>query len=345
MIFRQLFDSVSSTYSYLIASRHGGEALIIDPVLEKVDRYLQLVRELDLHLVKSIETHLHADHITGSASLRDRTHCVTVMGEQTKADVVGMRVADGDAIEIEGLRLEALYTPGHTDDSYSFLMDDRVFTGDTLLIRGTGRTDFQNGDSRAQYDSIFNKLLKLPDATLVYPAHDYKGDTVSTIAEEKRYNPRLQVRSPDAYAELMGNLKLPNPKMMDVAVPANMHIGLHQNEIAEKGWALSADAALRVLGRPDTAFVDLRERTERERHGSILGALHVPYPTIQENIGRGGVLHDLAHATGKTIVFYCAYGERSAMAVEAAQNAGIGTARHLSGGLDAWKKAGGTLIT
>ena len=172
MIFRQLFDSVSSTYTYLIASRQGGEALIIDPVLEKVDRYLQLVRELDLKLVKAADTHLHADHVTGLGALRDRTHCITVMGEQTHADVVSMRVTEGECIEIEGLSLDVLYTPGHTDDSYSFLMGDRVFTGDTLLIRGTGRTDFQNGSARAQYDSIFGKLLKLPNETLVYPAHD-----------------------------------------------------------------------------------------------------------------------------------------------------------------------------
>src|SRR6516165_1076475 len=200
MIFRQLFDTTSSTYSYLLASRHGGEALIIDPVLERVDRYLQLVRELDLKLVKAVDTHLHADHVTGLGALRDRTHCITVMGEETKADVVSMRVAEGDRIEIEGLRLDVLYTPGHTDDSYSFVWGDRVFTGDTLLIRGTGRTDFQNGDPRVQYDSIFNKLLKLPEETLVFPAHDYKGDTVSTIGEERAFNPRLQVKSADEYA-------------------------------------------------------------------------------------------------------------------------------------------------
>ena len=192
MIFRQLFDSTSGTYTYILASRPGGEALIIDPVLEKVDRYLQLIRELDLKLVKAVDTHLHADHITGLGALRDRTHCITVMGEQTDADVVSMRVAEGDRVEIEGLRLDVLYTPGHTDDSYSFLLPDRVFTGDTLLIRGTGRTDFQNGDPRAQYNSIFNKLLKLPEATLVYPAHDYKGDTVSTIGEEKLFKSAAQ---------------------------------------------------------------------------------------------------------------------------------------------------------
>ncbi|HLN36795.1 MAG TPA: MBL fold metallo-hydrolase, partial [Xanthobacteraceae bacterium] len=259
MIFRQLFDSTSGTYTYLIASRHGGEALIIDPVLERVDRYLQLVRELDLKLVKAVDTHLHADHVTGLGALRDRTHCITVMGEQTHADVVSMRVAEGDGIEIEGLRLDVLYTPGHTDDSYSYLWGDRVFTGDTLLIRGTGRTDFQNGDPRAQYESLFNKLLKLPDDTMVYPAHDYKGDTVSTIGEEKQFNPRLKVKSIDEYVELMNNLKLPNPKMMDVAVPANMHVGLHQDAIAKKGWALSATDAIALRGRPDVAIVDLRE--------------------------------------------------------------------------------------
>src|SRR6202042_3732133 len=232
MIFRQLFDSTSGTYTYLLASRHGGEALIIDPVLEKVDRYLQLVRELDLRLVKAVDTHLHADHITGLGALRDRTHCITVMGEQSKVDVVSMRVGDGDKLQIEGLALDAIYTPGHTDDSYSFVMRDRVFTGDTLLIRGTGRTDFQNGDPRAQFESIFNKLMKLPDDTLVYPAHDYKGETVSTIGEEREFNPRLKVKSMDDYVALMNSLNLPNPKMMDVAVPANMHVGLHQDEVA-----------------------------------------------------------------------------------------------------------------
>ena len=176
MIFRQLFDSVSSTYTYLIASRRGGEALIIDPVLEKVDRYIQLVDELDLRLVKAVDTHLHADHITGLGALRDRTHCVTVMGERSKVDVVSMRLAEGDNLTIEGVALDVLYTPGHTDDSYSFLMHDRVFTGDTLLIRGTGRTDFQNGSARAQYQSIFGRLLKLPDETMVLASPTICGE-------------------------------------------------------------------------------------------------------------------------------------------------------------------------
>ena len=343
MIFRQLFDSTSGTYTYLLASRRGGEALIIDPVLERVERYLQLVRELDLRLVKAVDTHLHADHVTGLGALRDRTHCITVMGEHTQADVVSMRVAEGDYVGIEGVRLDVLYTPGHTDNSYSFLLADRVFTGDTLLIRGTGRTDFQNGDPRAQYNSIFNKLMKLPDETLVYPAHDYKGESVSTIGEEKNFNPRLRVKSIDEYVDLMNNLKLPNPKMMDVAVPANMRVGLRQEEIARKGWALSAAEAMAMRGRNDVALIDLREKNEREKHGVIPGSLHAPYPDLAENISAGGMLHELAEATGKRIVFYCAYGERSAMAVQAAQDAGLKTACHIEGGVNAWKKANGPL--
>jgi glyoxylase-like metal-dependent hydrolase (beta-lactamase superfamily II)/rhodanese-related sulfurtransferase len=344
MIFRQLFDSVSGTYSYLLASRAGGEALILDPVLEKADRYCQLLRELDLRLVKAVDTHLHADHITGLGELRDRTQCITIMGEQSKADVVSMRVSDGDKVTIEGLSLDVMYTPGHTDDSYSYLMGDRVFTGDTLLIRGTGRTDFQNGSSRAQYESIFNRLLKLPDETLVFPAHDYKGDTVSTIGEERRYNPRLQVRSVDEYIELMANLKLPNPKMMDVAVPANMHVGLHQEELAKQGLALSARDAINVLGRPDILLVDLRETSERAKHGTISGALHAPYPGIAESLKPGGMLREVAAATGRRVVFFCAFGERSAMAVAAAKNAGLANTAHIEGGIDAWKKVGGPMV-
>src|ERR1700693_854496 len=301
MISRQLFDALSSTYCYLLASRPGGEALIIDPVLEKVERHLQPVAELDLKLVKAVDTHLHADHITGLGALRDRTHCITVMGEMSKVDVVSLRVAEGDKLAIEGVARDVIYTPGHTDDSYSFLAGDRVFTGDTLLIRGTGRTDFQNGNARAQYDSIFGRLLKLPDETMVFPAHDYKGDTVSTIGEEKRYNPRLQVRSVDEYVELMNNLKLPNPKLMDVVLPGNMQVGLHQDELAKQGLALSAREAIESLGRPDVLLVDLRENGERARHGTLPGALHAPYPTIGENLRPGGMLRQVAAATGRRI--------------------------------------------
>ena len=247
-------------------------------MLEKVDRYLQLIRELDLRLVKAVDTHLHADHITGLGALRDRTHCITVMGENTKADVVSMRLAEGDKLTIEGVSMDVLYTPGHTDNSYSFLMGDRVFTGDTLLIRGTGRTDFQNGDARVQYESLFGKLLRLPDETLVFPAHDYKGDTVSTIGEEKRYNPRLQVKSIDDYVALMASLNLPNPKMMDVAVPSNMKIGMAQQEIARRGWALSAVTSRRA-GRAAGHRLCRPARGERARRSTAAFPARCTRPT------------------------------------------------------------------
>lgn len=344
MIFRQLFDSTSCTYTYLLASRHGGEALIIDPVLEKVDRYVQLLHDLDLKLIKAVDTHLHADHITGLGALRDKTQCITVMGEQSGVDVVSMRVADGDRIDIEGVSLDVIYTPGHTDDSYSFAMADRVFTGDTLLIRGTGRTDFQRGDARAQYESIFGRLLKLPDRTLVYPAHDYKGDTVSTIGEEKACNPRLQMKSMDEYVELMNNLNLPNPKMMDVAVPANMHMGLAQDDVARRGWAFTPMQAMELIGQRGVVLIDLRERREREKHGIIPGSLHAPYPDLSDNVRPGGLLHELGLTAGNRLLFYCAFGERSAMAVQAAQQAGLASTRHIQGGLEAWRKAGGQTV-
>ena len=343
MLFRQLFDTASGTYSYLLASRPGGEALIIDPVLEKVDRYVALLGDLDLRLIKAIDTHLHADHITALGELRDRTKCITVMGEQTSADVVSMRVGDGEAIDIDGLSLRALYTPGHTDDSYSFVLPDRVFTGDTLLIRGTGRTDFQNGDPRAQYESIFGKLLKLPDEMLIYPAHDYKGDTVSTIGEERRHNPRLQAPSIEAYIQIMNNLHLPNPKMMDVAVPANQHIGRPQKGRGGD-FALEPQAASAAVAQGRSLLVDLREAAERVRRGSIEQALHSPYRELADSLAPGGLLNSLASATGKRLVFFCAYGERSAMAVEAARAAGFADACHVAGGLDAWVKAHPTVL-
>ena len=344
MIFRQLFDFQTLTYTYLIASRRGGEAAIIDPVLDRVERYMQLIDELDLKLVKALDTHVHADHITGLGALRDRTHCITVMSDQSQVDVVSMRVADGDEIDLEGITLKTLYTPGHTDDSVCYLWDDKLFTGDTLFIRGTGRTDFQHGDAGDQYDSIFGKLMTLPDETLVYPGHDYKGDTVSTIAEERAYNPRLQVSSRDEYIDLMNNLHLDNPKMMDVAVPANLAIGLSQDEIADLGWAYNITQAKALEASDQHLLVDLRDDTERERNGVIAGSIHAPYAGLEENVAKGGMLHELAKASGKQLVFYCAYGERSAMAVRAAKDAGLDNTAHLTGGLDAWVAEGAQTV-
>ena len=222
MIFEQLFDKTSSTYTYIISSGKGREALIIDPVIEHSNEYINILEKLQLKLVKVIDTHIHADHITGLNELNKRTNCTRIMGEKSKSEVIDLKIKDDEKINVESIELKAIYTPGHTDCSYSYLMNDRVFTGDTLLINGTGRTDFQNGSAEDAYDSLFNKLLKLPKDTLVYPAHDYNGKKYSTIENEKNNNPRLQVSSKEQYAEIMNNLNLANPKMMDIAVPANV---------------------------------------------------------------------------------------------------------------------------
>ena len=225
MIFRQLFDTKSSTYTYLISSGQGREALIIDPVLENVTEYINVLKELDLKLVKVIDTHIHADHVTGASKLKDITKCSTIMGDHTPADAVEIKVKDEEIIKLDNLEIKALYTPGHTSDSFSFLMNDHLFSGDTLLINGTGRTDFQNGSSKDAYDSIFNKLLKLPNETLLYPAHDYNGKKVSTLGKEKKFNPRLQVNSVDEYIEMMNNLNLKKPNQIDFNVASNLKLG------------------------------------------------------------------------------------------------------------------------
>ena len=225
MLFHQLFDKSSSTYTYLIASAKGREALIIDPVLENIEQYIKLLNDLDLKLVKVIDTHIHADHITAASKLKNKTNCTTIMGEHTPSDAVEVKVKDNEIIYVDKLEIKVIYTPGHTKDSYSFLMDDYLFSGDTLLINGTGRTDFQGGNSEDSYNSIFNRLLKLPEETLLYPAHDYNGQTVSTIGKEKKFNPRLQVNSVNEYINIMNNLNLSKPKLMDINVASNIKLG------------------------------------------------------------------------------------------------------------------------
>ena len=222
MIFNQLFDKKSHTYTYIISSGKGQEALIIDPVIEKTNEYLEVLKDLELKLVKVIDTHIHADHVSGLNELNKKTHCIRIMGESSPSEVIDIKVKDNEKIKIENIELTSIHTPGHTNCSYSFLMKDRVFTGDTLLINGTGRTDFQGGNAKDQYNSIFNNLLKLPEETLVYPAHDYNGKKFSTIIQEKNNNPRLQVNSLNEYEEIMNNLKLARPKTMNVNIPANI---------------------------------------------------------------------------------------------------------------------------
>ena len=225
MIFKQVFDTKTSTYTYLIASAKGREAIIIDPVIENVNEYIQLLKDLDLKLVKVIDTHIHADHVTGASKLKEVTNCSTLMGEHTPADAVEIKVKDDELINVDGLNIRSIYTPGHTSESYSFLLDNYLFSGDALLINGTGRTDFQNGSSKESYYSIFDKLLKLPEETLLYPGHDYNGEKASTIGKEKKFNPRLQVKSVDEYVEIMSNLNLSKPEMMDSNVSKNIRLG------------------------------------------------------------------------------------------------------------------------
>jgi len=334
VIFRQIFDSVSSTYTYLIASGRGREALIIDPVLEKVDQYINLLNQLDLKLVKVIDTHIHADHISGIAELRDKTNCVTVMGNKTPADVVAMRVSDEEIIKIDGIDLQALYTPGHTSESFSFLMGDRVFTGDTLLIRGTGRTDFQNGDPKDSYNSIFNKLLKLPDQTLVYPAHDYKGEMVSTILEERQFNPRLQVKSVEEYVDIMNNLNLPDPKMMDVAVPSNLKLGIDLNR-QKVNNGIEPEEFNKIKKEENTVLIDLREQNEIDKEGKLYNSNIVPFPSMHDYIEK-----NKDSLKNKKILFYCAHGHRSTLAVQISKSYNFGNCFHLIGGLEKWKKKG-----
>lgn len=229
MIFRQFFDSPSSTYTYLVGSGVGREALIIDPVKEQAEQYLTAIAQLDLKLVRAIDTHTHADHITALGDLRDATACITLMGEFTQAECVSDHVRDGEPLDVDGIRLRAIYTPGHTNESFSFVLNPEhpqgVFTGDVLLIRGSGRTDFQGGDPHRSWDSIVNKLFSLPDDTLVWPAHDYKGWTASSIGEERAHNPRIAGKTEAEYVAIMEGLNLPDPKMMDIAVPANLACG------------------------------------------------------------------------------------------------------------------------
>jgi len=331
MIFRQLFDSVSSTYTYLIGSRAGGEALIIDPVLEKVDSYIKLLEQLDVKLVKVIDTHIHADHISGIAELRDRTNCITIMGDATKADVVSMRVADNDIIKLEKLELKSLYTPGHTDDSFSFMMNDRIFSGDTLLIRGTGRTDFQNGDPYDSYNSIFERLLKLPENTLLFPAHDYNGNTVSTIGEEKKFNPRLQVNSAEEYVKIMNNLNLSNPKMMDVAVPTNQQLGINI-ERQKKINGLDVDEFNHKIKSEEYQLIDLREINEIQKIGTIKNSLNIPFQDFLDSIKTN------SSKFNKNLLLFCAIGERSTLASQVIKSYNIINSYHLVGGFKEWIK-------
>ena len=332
MLFRQFFDTTSSTYTYLIANKKGAEACIIDPVLEHIENYLKAIKDLDLKLVKVIDTHVHADHVSGISKLRDKTQCIACMGKsQNASEIVSMEVSDNEKFKVGDLELRALFTPGHTDDSYCFLLNDKIFTGDTLLIGGTGRTDFQNGNAEDQYNSLFNVVLKLDDSVLVYPAHDYKGETVSTIGFERKTNPRLQVKSKQEYVDLMSSLNLPNPKLMDIVVPKNRKHGVPL-EIQMQFNGINVQQLKTMMNQKKVKLIDVREDFEIQRDGLIEKSIQVPYTQIEnffQNI-------ELSQSTDQ-FVLYCHSGQRTYLALQKLKNSNI---YHLAGGILNWIEAG-----
>ena len=332
MLFRQFFDKTSSTYTYLIAHKKGAEACIIDPVLEHIENYLKAIKDLNLKLVKVIDTHVHADHVSGISKLRDKTQCITCMGKsQNASEIVSMEVSDNEKLKIGDLELRALFTPGHTDDSYCFLLNDKIFTGDTLLIGGTGRTDFQNGNAEDQYNSLFNVVLKLDDSVLVYPAHDYKGETVTTIGFERKTNPRLQVKSKQEYVDLMSSLNLPNPKLMDIVVPKNRKHGVSL-EIQMQFNGINVQQLKTMMNQKKVKLIDVREDFEIQRDGLIEKSIQVPYTQIEnffQNI-------KLSQSTDQ-FVLYCHSGQRTYLALQKLKNSNI---YHLAGGILNWIEAG-----
>jgi sulfur dioxygenase len=336
MIFKQFFDPISSTFTYLLAKNKGGEAIIIDPVLEKVEIYLQFLGHYGLKLVKAADTHIHSDHISGLGKLRRITKCMTIMGKESNSDVVSMRVEDGDKIKIDGLTLEVIYTPGHTEDSYCFYMAGMVFTGDTLLIGGTGRTDFQNGSSEQLYESLCGKIMNLPADTILYPGHDYKGETLSTLAIEKSDNPRLQVKSKDEFVKMMNGLQIPSPGQMDVALPTNMRLGEDVNDALDAHQLLEFDECMSKIGVDSHVFIDLREEEEIEKTGHLPNCQKISYSALEDHLENPNSLLNQIISSNKTIIFYCAYGERSALAVEKMAEAGHDGLCHMKDGIHKW---------
>ncbi len=329
MIFKQFFDQTSSTFTYLLATSRGAEALIIDPVLDRVHEYLQFLGENNLRLVVALDTHVHADHKTGLGKLRKLTRCMTCMSSNAAVSTISRRLRDGDIISVGEIEIKVLDTPGHTDDSLCFYIDDMVFTGDTLFIRGNGRSDFQNGNAGELFDSITQKLFTLPGETVVWPGHDYKGEHISTIKKEKKHNPRVSGKSRNEFIEIMDDLDLPNPQLMDVAVPYNQ--GFSDNLGALMGEAMVLNCE-QVESLDDPLLIDLRDQDEADHSGVIKGSILIPLRDLDS------ALEDPKHIInqGRDVVFYCAHGERSALGLEFALENGLKNAKHMVGGIHAW---------
>ena len=344
MLFRQLFETSTSTFTYLLADPISGEAVLIDPVLDTVDRDLALITELGLELVYTLETHVHADHVTGAGRLRERLGSKSVLGAATGATCADLLVRDGDKIFFGDRWLEVRETPGHTDGCVSYVLDDEsmVFTGDTLLVRGTGRTDFQEGDPGRMYDSIQTKLFVLPDDAAVYPGHDYRGFTCSTIGEEKSLNPRIGAgRSRDGFIGIMNDLQLAHPKRIAEAVPANLGCGvvrdLHQARaklelpaVRNAAGVAEVDSAW-LAAHPEVRIIDVRDFDEWSE-GHIDGAELVPMAQV------AGKAHEWAQ--DQPIVLVCRSGLRSGRVVQWLERSGFTHVASLQGGILAWAKQG-----
>ena len=333
MIFKQFFDPVSSTLTYVLARSQGAEALIIDPVLQRVDEYLEFLGNNNLKLVVALDTHIHADHKTGLGKLRSLTRCMTCMSEKANTSLISRKLNHGDIVSIEGIELKVLYTPGHTDDSCCFYTQGMVFTGDTLFIRGNGRTDFQHGNARELFASLDKKLFTLPDDTAIWPGHDYKGEQTSTIGREKLENPRYAGKSEDEFAEIMDNLNLPNPELMDEVIPFNQSFGKTVGNAFAKELVIDCEQIDSLL---DHLLVDLRDQEELHKSGTISDSILLPLRNLQEAID--DTSHPVNHAQG--IIFFCAHGERSALGLELALEKKLVNVKHLQGGFTAWVKSG-----
>lgn len=333
MLFKQFSDPVSSTLTYILAKSQGAETLIIDPVLEQVDEYLEFLGNNKLKLVVALDTHIHADHKTGLGKLRSLTRCMTCMSEKANTSLVSRKLNHGDIVSIDGLDLKVLYTPGHTDDSCCFYTQGMVFTGDTLFIRGNGRTDFQHGDARELFRSLDKKLFALPDETAVWPGHDYKGEQTSTIGREKLENPRYAGKSEDEFAEIMDNLDLPNPELMDEVLPFNQSFGKGVGEAFSAELVIGCEQMEKLR---EYLLVDLRDQEEVYKSGTISGSILMPLRKLEEAIKDQS--NPINQAEG--IVFFCAHGERSALGLELALEKNLTNVRHLQGGFTAWVKSG-----
>jgi len=348
LIFRQLFDPLSSTYTYLLADGGSGAAVIIDPVFEQVRRDAALIEELGLRLAYSLETHIHADHVTGAWMLKRQTGCGIALSAAGGAEGADRYLVQDDVVAFGDRNLQVRHTPGHTSGCLTYVLDDRsmAFTGDCLFVRGTGRTDFQQGDPHAMYRSIHEQIFTLPDSCLLYPAHDYRGLTVTSVREERRFNPRLggEIGEGD-FVGYMKNLRLAHPKKLDVAVPANLKCGQPENDVeitADPGWAplrysFAGIWEIDPHGLEEHAqavqILDVREPQEFTGPlGHIRGAVLVPLGELAERVGE--------LARDRPIVAVCRAGSRSAQATAILREAGFAEIANLAGGMLRWRAEG-----